>query len=170
MKARLPFEYDYSANGRRKNAIASAMLLFAKAICEAIPYITAGDINKWAYALDAVTVEAAGYNHSGFFNREWTDEMHYWAEQNDLKIPDNYRMHIAGEPCAYGTEQSMLPFIELFALTRLGFGKDRLHRVWDKYAEISKIYSTGNAKYSAKELRDWADEKKIMWRQALIVR
>ena len=161
MKARLPYQYDQSAKGRRKRAVAAAMLLFARAL-----YDTGkrkAFINRWSGALDEATGEIAGYNGSGYFNREWTDELRYWAEKMRLELPKEYRLFIDGAVPSGGDEQMLLLLLECFALTLLGYGYERIHQVWNAYAEISGLYTNGAAKYSVKELMEWADKNGIIY-------
>lgn len=163
MKARLPYEYDSSAKGVRKRAVAAAMLLFARALWEV------GErqafICRWENALNKATADVAGYKQSGYFNREWADELMYWAEKMQLELPERYILIIDGAGMAHGAEQMLLVLLEAFALTYLGYGKKRIHRVWDKYAELSGMYESRIAKYSARELMAWADGKGIPYKE-----
>lgn len=164
MKARLPYEYDHTAKGARKRAVAAAMLLFARALWET------GErrafISKWTGALNTATMEIAGYKGSGYFNKEWQDELTHWAEHMRLELPEKYMLVIPGVSIAYGSEQMLLLLLECFALTLVGYGYERIHRVWDKYAELSDLHGKGIAVYSAKDLTAWADEKKIPYKES----
>lgn len=155
MRARLPYEYDHRSGGKRKQAVATAMLLFCRALWETGCRSTF--INQWIGAVNVTTAELGGYNGSGFFNREWPDMLAYWQEKVGIEMPRDYRLIITGELTAYGDEQKLLVPLECFALTKLGYGEVRIRRVFEKYAEISGMHEGGRAKYTRKELHDWAD-------------
>lgn len=161
MKARVPYQYDQSAKGARRRAVMAAMLLFSRALFET------GErkafINRWSGAFDNSLGELAGYQGSGYFNREWTDQLFDWTEKMELEPPKNYRLIIPGVIPAVGSEAVLLLLSECFGLTQVGYAHKRIHRVWDKYAELSGLYTTGVAKYSAKELYEWADKNGIIY-------
>lgn len=159
MKARLPYDYDYTSKGRRQAAVADAMLLFGKALQES--GASGPFINRWIARLQTATAEVAGYNGSGFFNKEWTEQLDYWADQHQIGMPQPYRLSIPGGLEATGEGQSKLVLLELFTLTLMGYGDKRLHRVLEHYAELSGLYTGGRAKMSRQQLRDWANLSKV---------
>ena len=162
MRAHLPYTHDHSAKGKRKQAVATAMLLFARALYEAGEY--PANINRWIVYLNEATCRVTDAIGNCFSNKTWQDEILYWGEQQGIELPDVYILHIPGELTAAGNEQKLLILLELFALTGLGYGRIRLRRVFDKYAEISGLYTGGRALYSKRELYAWADEKGICYK------
>ncbi len=80
-----------------------------------------------------------------------------------LELPKEYRLIIPGSLMMYGEEKARLLLLECFALTLLGYGYERIHQVWNVYAELSGLYTDGVAKYSVKDLKEWADKNGIIY-------
>ena len=162
MKAHLPFQYVRSRKGRSQAAAADALLLFAYAI-----RATGGSsafINRWFARVGTTMRELAEDKGNIFSNREWGDQVDYWAEQHDIKLPEPYRLLVKGGSVVDGLIPARLVLMELFTLTLLGYGDVRMRRVFDKYVEISNLYGDGIAKFTRQELYAWADGANIYYK------
>lgn len=158
MKARLPDKYDYSRGGKRKKATGAAMMLFARALSD---YgFSANMINAWVSLVYDVTCEIAEFERNCISNKTWQDEVTYWGEKMGFDLPKNYVLAIRGST-VMGIEQMVLVLLELYALTKMGYGEVRLKRILKQYAEISNLYGDGIAKYSKNQLEEWCREKGV---------
>lgn len=159
MRARLPSRYNHTSKGKREQAVAAAMMLFARALSD---YgLSSNQINTWVSCVNDATCEIAGAVGNCFSNKTWQDEILYWGEKMGFKLPDPYRLYIRGVATAYGIEQMLLILLELYALTKMGYGEVRLKRILTKYAEIADLYGEGVAKYSRTQLEAWCREKGV---------
>jgi len=159
LKAHLPYEYDNSAKGRRRQAVATAMLLFARSVHESEGFGVKRLTDLFAMT-DLATEEVTDWRYGRGMNTTWADEIDWWADQMELPVPkgDDYCLMIPGEYAAGGEEQRRLVLLLFYALSKLGYGKDRLQRVCRHYADVAGFDNGGLAKHTRKELRKWADE------------
>lgn len=159
MKARLPSRYNHTSKGKREQAVAAAMMLFARALSD---YgLSSNQINTWVSCVNDATCEIAGAVGNCFSNKTWQDELLYWGEKIGFDLPKSYVLVIRGSAKAMGTEQMLLVLLELYALTKMGYGEVRLKRILKQYAEISDLYGDGIAKYSKNQLETWCQEKGV---------
>ena len=158
MKARLPYRYNNTSRGKRQQAVAAALMLFARALSD---YgMSANKINEWVALVLEATNEVAGTVGNCFANKTWQDELAYWGEQHGFDFPKEYKLYIRGVAPA-GGEQMFLLLLELYALTKMGYGELRLKKILAKYAEISDLYGGGVSKYTRIQLEEWCGEKGV---------
>lgn len=158
MKARVPYDYDSRAQGKRKQAVASAMLLFAKAVQESEGF-GVKRLTQLLACTDKAVEDVAGWRYGKSGNTTWGEEIDHWADIMELPVPKGnaYRLRLSGEITAGGQEQRRLVLLLLYALSMLGYGKLRLNRVCRHYGEVAGFDRGGRAAYSRRELREWAD-------------
>ena len=159
MKARVPHRYDHTTKGQRQRETETAMTLFAKALSE---YgFSINQIITWASCVSEATKEITGLIGNCKSNKTWQDEILYWGEKMRFDLPKENKLYIRGLKTSYGNEHTVLTLLELYALTKMGYGEVRLKRILTKYAEIADLYGEGVAKYSRTQLEAWCREKGV---------